>query len=321
MGRLVLFRGRKQMIGIKSIASYIPSGRIDNIAQAVSFDRDETFVLSKIGTATLSVKDAHEETSDLCAAAIKNLFTKNATLHPSDVQALIVVTQNGDGEGLPHTSAIVQHKVGLPTNIACFDVSLGCSGFVYGLYVIKGFMEAAGLKNGILVTCDPYSKIMDRNDRMTSLLFGDAATASWIGEDPIWELGPARFGTDGAGAEYLVTHNGCFHMNGRQVFNFASLKIIPHMQEVLQEAGLDLDTVDAYCLHQGSGAIVDAIAKRLGKNGERVIKDFFEAGNTVSSTIPLLLEHYAFDSHWKNLVMSGFGVGLSWGSAVLLRNA
>jgi 3-oxoacyl-[acyl-carrier-protein] synthase-3 len=308
------------MIGIKSIASYIPAGRIDNIAQAASFDRDEAFVQSKIGTPTLSVKDAGEETSDLCAVAVQNLLAKNPALRLEDVDALVVVTQNGDGEGLPHTSAIVQKKTGLPTHVACFDVSLGCSGYVYGLYVLKGFMEATGLKNGILVTCDPYSKIMDRSDRMTTLLFGDAATATWLGDDPVWELGPAKFGTDGTGADHLYVKDGFFHMNGRQVFNFASLKIIPHMQEVLEQAGLSLDTVDAYCLHQGSGAIVDAIAKRLGENGDRVVKDMFGAGNTVSSTIPMLMEHYAFgDSHWKNLVMSGFGVGLSWGSAVLFR--
>lgn len=308
------------MIGIKSIASYIPAGRIDNIAQAAAFDRDAAFVESKIGTPTLSVKDAGEETSDLCAVAVQNLLAKNPALRLEDVEALVVVTQNGDGEGLPHTSAIVQKKAGLPQHVACFDVSLGCSGYVYGLYVLKGFMEATGLKSGILVTCDPYSKIMDRSDRMTTLLFGDAATATWLGDDPLWELGPAKFGTDGNGADHLFVKDGFFHMNGRQVFNFASLKIIPHMQEVLEQAGLSLDTVDAFCLHQGSGAIVDAIAKRLGENGDRVVKNMFGAGNTVSSTIPLLMEHYAFeDSAWKNLVMSGFGVGLSWGSAVLFR--
>ncbi len=308
------------MVGIKSIASYIPAGRIDNIAQAAAFDRDAAFVESKIGTPTLSVKDAGEETSDLCAVAVQNLLAKNPALRLEDVEALVVVTQNGDGEGLPHTSAIVQKKAGLPQHVACFDVSLGCSGYVYGLYVLMGFMEATGLKNGILVTCDPYSKIMDRSDRMTTLLFGDAATATWLGDDPLWELGPAKFGTDGNGADHLFVKDGFFHMNGRQVFNFASLKIIPHMQEVLEQAGLSLDTVDAFCLHQGSGAIVDAIAKRLGENGDRVVKNMFGAGNTVSSTIPLLMEHYAFeDSAWKNLVMSGFGVGLSWGSAVLFR--
>lgn len=307
------------MIGIRSIASYIPEGRIDNIAQAQSFGRDEDFVHAKLGTTTLSVKADNEETSDLCVRAVQNLLAKNSDLKLDDVQALVVVTQNGDAEALPHTSAIVQHKLGLATHTACFDVSLGCSGYVYGLYVLKGFMQATGLKNAILVTADPYSKIMDRSDRMTTLLFGDAATATWLSEDPVWELGPARFGGDGGGAEYLVVKDGHFHMNGRQVFNFASLKIIPHMQEVLDELSMSLDDVDAFCLHQGSGAIVDAIAKRLGDNGTKVIKDMFGAGNTVSSSIPLLLEHYAFNDEWRNALLSGFGVGLSWGSALLVR--
>ncbi len=307
------------MIGIRSIASYIPEGRIDNIAQAQSFDRDEAFVDAKLGTRTLSVKAEGEETSDLSVRAVQNLLAKNPDLKLEDVQALVVVTQNGDAEALPHTSAIVQHKLGLPTHAACFDVALGCSGYVYGLYVLKGFMQALGLKNAILVTADPYSKIMNRSDRMTTLLFGDAATATWMGEDPVWELGPARFGGDGAGAEYLVVKDGHFHMNGRQVFNFASLKIIPHMQEVLDELDMSMDDVDAFCLHQGSGAIVDAIAKRLGDNGSKVIKDMFGAGNTVSSSIPMLLEHYGFDGKWGNTMLSGFGVGLSWGSALLVR--
>lgn len=307
------------MIGICSIASYIPEGRIDNIAQAHSFGRDEEFVQKKLGTTTLSVKAEDEETSDLCVRAVQNLLAKNPELKLENVQALVVVTQNGDAEGLPHTSAIVQHKLGLPTHAACFDLSLGCSGYVYGLYVLKGFMQAAGFKNAILVTADPYSKIMDRSDRMTTLLFGDAATATWLGEDPVWELGPARFGGDGAGADYLVVEDGHFRMNGRQVFNFASLRIIPHMQEVLDELDMSMDDVDSICLHQGSGAIVDAIAKRLGNNGSKVIKDMFGAGNTVSSSIPMLLEHYAFNNDWRNTLLSGFGVGLSWGSALLVR--
>lgn len=307
------------MIGIKSIASYIPAGRIDNIAQAASFDRDEDFILAKIGTKTLSLKDEQEETSDLVAAAVRNLLAKNPALKLDAVEALVVVTQNGDAEALPHTSAIAQHKIGLPTNVACFDVSLGCSGFVYSLYVLKGFMEAAGLKNGILVTADPYSKIMDRTNYSTSLLFGDAAAAIWLGSDPVWSLGPARFGTDGGGAEHLMVENGFFHMNGRQVLTFANTHIIAQMQEVLEQAKLSFDEVDAVLLHQGSAAIVDLLTKKLSGNEHKVIRDLLGIGNTVSSTIPLLMERYAFDSNWRHLVMSGFGVGLSWGSAVLFR--
>lgn len=309
------------MIGIRSIASYIPEGRIDNIAQAQKFGRDEDFVDAKLGTRTLSVKADGQETSDLAVQAVEKLLQANPALERSAIQALIVVTQNGDAEQLPHTSAIVQHKLGLPTTTACFDVGLGCSGYVYGLFVAKGFMQATGLKNAVLVTADPYSKIMDREDRMTTLLFGDAATATWLTDNqPQWLLGASAFGGDGGGADYLVVRDGHFHMNGRQVFNFASLKIIPHMQEVLDQAGLSFDDVQAICLHQGSGAIVDAIAKRLGdEHGHKVIKNMFGAGNTVSSSIPMLLEHYASNPEWNNVLISGFGVGLSWGSALLQR--
>lgn len=311
------------MIGIRSIASYIPEGRIDNIAQAEKFGRDLDFVDIKLGTRTLSVKGEHEETSDLAVRAVENLLAKSPELKRENIQALIVITQNGDAEQLPHTSAVVQHKLGLSTSIACFDLSLGCSGYVYGLYVIQGFMQATSLKNAVLVTADPYSKIMDREDRMTTLLFGDAATATWMSsEQPQWLLGASAFGGDGGGAEYLVVRDGHFHMNGRQVFNFASLKIIPHMQEVLDQAGLTFADVQAICLHQGSGAIVDAIAKRLGEeHGSKVVKDMFGAGNTVSSSIPMLLEHYGNNPDWKNVLISGFGVGLSWGSALLQRQA
>lgn len=309
------------MIGIRSIASYIPEGRIDNVAQAQSFGRDEEFVVNKLGTKTLSVKDEAQETSDLCVMAVDNLLAKNPQLKKDDIQALVVITQNGDAEALPHTSAVAQHKLGLPTTTACFDISLGCSGYVYGLYIVQGFMQATGLKNAVMVTADPYSKIMDRNDRMTTLLFGDAATATWMTSDePVWKLSAQSFGGDGAGAEYLKVENGHFFMNGRQVFNFASVKIIPNMQEVLDKVGLSFADVQAICLHQGSGAIVDAIAKRLGEeHAEKVIKDMFGAGNTVSSSIPMLLEHYADNPQWKNVLISGFGVGLSWGSALLQR--
>lgn len=308
------------MIGIKGIASYIPAGRIDNLVQAAFFDRDEAFVMAKIGTGTLALKDAAEETSDLCVAAVRNLLAKNPALRPDAIEALVVVTQNGDAEGLPHTSAIAQHKLGLPRHTACLDVSLGCSGFVYGLYVLKGLMEAANLKNGVLVTADPYSKIVDRSDRPTALLFGDAATATWIGEDPIWKLGPVRFGTDGGGAEHLVRKKGLFRMNGRAVLDFAGTRVVPQIEEVLQLAGLTLDTVDAILLHQGSATIIDLLVRNLGENGGKAIKDLCGVGNTVSSTIPLLLERYADAPNWRNLVISGFGVGLSWGSAVLVRN-
>lgn len=307
------------MIGIKSIASYVPAAGLDNYAQGAKFGKDEEFILGKIGSAFLPRKTDEQETSDLCVEAVNALFAANPELSRDSVDALIVVTQNGDAEGLPHTAAIVQDKLGLPTCVAAFDISLGCSGYVYGIYALKGFMEAAGLKNGLLVTADPYSKIVDPEDRNTTMLFGDAATATWMGEDPVWALGKAAFGTDGSGAAHLKVNDGVFFMNGRQVFNFALLKVPAHLHELLAQSALTPDDIDAFCIHQGSAAIVDAVARRFEDKPEKFVKDMVETGNTVSSSIPLLLEKHALDTRWQRVALSGFGVGLSWGSAILHR--
>ncbi|MDU9389186.1 ketoacyl-ACP synthase III [Pseudomonas sp. zfem002] len=307
------------MIGIKSIASYVPAAGLDNYAQGAKFGKDEEFILGKIGSAFLPRKGDEQETSDLCVEAVNALFAANPALSRDAIDALIVVTQNGDAEGLPHTAAIVQDKLGLPTHVAAFDISLGCSGYVYGIYALKGFMEAAGLKNGLLVTADPYSKIVDPEDRNTVMLFGDAATATWMGEDPVWALGKSAFGTDGSGAPHLKVTDGVFFMNGRQVFNFALLKVPAHLHELLEQSQLTADDIDAFCIHQGSAAIVDAVARRFEDKPEKFVKDMVETGNTVSSSIPLLLEKHALDTTWKRVAISGFGVGLSWGSAILHR--
>lgn len=307
------------MIGIKSIASYVPTEGLDNYAQGAKFGKDQDFIFGKIGSTFLPRKTAGQETSDLCVEAVKNLFASNPSLDPASIDALIVVTQNGDAEGLPHTAAIVQDKLGLPTHIAAFDISLGCSGYVYGIYAMKGFMEAAGLKNGLLITADPYSKIVDPEDRNTTMLFGDAATATWMGEEAAWQLGKSRFGTDGSGAEFLKVNDGVFFMNGRQVFNFALLKVPAHLHELLEASQLTADDVDLFCLHQGSAAIVDAVARRFEEDPDKFVKDMVETGNTVSSSIPLLLEKHVIDSAHKRVALSGFGVGLSWGSAIIER--
>ncbi|NER59060.1 ketoacyl-ACP synthase III [Pseudomonas sp. MAFF212428] len=307
------------MIGIKSIASYVPAQGLDNYAQGAKFAKDEEFILGKIGSAFLPRKADEQETSDLCVEAANVLFASNPQLSRDAIDALIVVTQNGDEEGLPHTAAIVQHKLGLPTHVAAFDISLGCSGYVYGIYALKGFMEAAGLKNGLLITADPYSKIVDPEDRNTTMLFGDAATATWMGEDAAWTLGKAKFGTDGAGAPHLKVSDGVFFMNGRQVFNFALLKVPAHLHELLGESSLQPGDIDAFCIHQGSAAIVDAVARRFEDDPSKFIKDMLETGNTVSSSIPLLLEKHVLGSDFKRVALSGFGVGLSWGSAIIQR--
>lgn len=307
------------MIGIRDIGVYLPAEAVDNLQRAREFGEADAFVTNKIGAVRLPRRHVEEETSDLAVAAVRELLAQNPDLTPDLIDALVIITQNGDSRGLPHTAAVVQHKLGLPPSVAAFDISLGCSGYVYGLYVMQGFLNASGLRNGILVTADPYSKIINSADRNTALLFGDAATATWIGEEPTWRLGRVAYGTDGSGAEALANRDGVLHMNGRAVFNFAAMKVAPHIEQLLAAEGLQSTDIDAYCLHQGSKAIVEAIARRFPEVAHRFIIDLRETGNTVSSSIPILLSKIIFDSPGVNVLISGFGVGFSWASALLHR--
>lgn len=307
------------MIGIENIASYIPSGRTDNTAADLlgKFDITEDFVINKIGVRQRATKAADEMTSDLACRALEALLTRTGL--PADaIEALIVVTQNPD-HNLPHVSALIHGRLKLAAQCAAFDVGLGCSGYVYGLSILQGFMLANGLQRGVLITADPYSKIVDPEDKNTALLFGDAATATLIGPDPVFTVGPFSFGTEGIAHEALACHGGQLSMNGRQVFNFAATRVAPHILALLERAGWDKTAVDAYLLHQGSKYIVDTICTRLGATPGQKRLGLLDVGNTVSSSIPLLLENELNNLNTRKIVLSGFGVGLSWASCLCER--
>ena len=306
------------MIGVKAISSYVPEQTIDNVKQARELGESDDFISTKIGALKLPCMPESWETSDMAVAAVKKLAEQHG-LDFEVVDAVVVVTQNGDGSGLPHTAAIVQDKLKLKGHVAAFDISLGCSGYVYGLSVVKGLMREAGLKNALLITADPYSKVIDRQDRITTLLFGDAATATWLTEGGVWRFGKPLLETDGSGACNLVVDNRTLSMNGRQVFNFASKKVPKQIREFLETNNLEATDIDVFCLHQGSASIVDAIAKRFPEVSDRFVSDISETGNTVSSSIPLLLEKILHHDGVNKILVSGFGVGLSWATNVLYR--
>src|SRR5262245_53717197 len=142
------------MIGIQAIGTYLPTDRIDNRDRQAQFEVDEAFLRDKSGMVRLATRAPGEETSDLCRSAFADLQRK-ARLRTEDIDCIVVCTQNPDGRGLPHTSAAVHAVLGFPDTCAAFDISLGCSGFVYGLSIIQGFMQANDLRKGLLFTADP----------------------------------------------------------------------------------------------------------------------------------------------------------------------
>jgi len=309
------------MIGIKYITSYIPENRIDNTNFLEQFDTTEDFLLNKTGMLRLAKKEDDEDTSDLCCKAVHKL-TNETGISLNDIECLIVCTQNPDNLGLPHTSAIVHGKLNLSTDCAVFDISLGCSGYVYGLSIIKGFMLTNNIKNGILITSDPYSKIIDKKDKNTALLFGDAATATWLGETPEWNIGRFCFGSDGKhhSAIQINPETKLLEMNGRAVFNFTA-KIIPeNIKRAIKINELKIDDIEKFILHQGSKYIRDTLIKKLKIEEKKTPFQAREYGNTISSSIPIILSEYIHSPH-KHILISGFGVGLSWASTVLTKHS
>lgn len=304
------------MIGIEAVASYIPENLVDNHTRLETFEVDADFIEQKTGMLKVARRGEGEETSDMACKAVQSLVAK-ADLDLQTIDCLIVCTQNPDAHGLPHTSAIVHGKLGLPRSCPVFDISLGCSGYVYGLSILKSFLESNGFTKGILITADPYSKILDESDRNTALLFGDAATATLVGDAPKWAIGNFVFGSDGSLGKAIEVskETGKFAMNGRGVFNFTATVVPGNIESAIEKNGLTKDAIGKFLLHQGSRYICTTIAKRLKVPLEKVPFGAAEYGNVVSSSIPMLLVDNIANK--DPMVLSGFGVGLSWGSCVI----
>jgi len=305
-----------KVIGIERVASYLPEQRLDNLARTTEFGVTQEWLESKLGFFQVARKGVEEDTSDLAAKACAKLLDSGV---PSEsLECIVVVTQNPDGFGLPHVAAAVHSALRARNDCVCFDLSMGCAGYVYGLSVVKGLMESNGLKRGLLITADPYSKIVDTSDRDTAMIFGDAATATLLGSDPVWEIGDCDFVTDGSERDaLLVGEDRQLSMNGRAVFNFCASTVPESVKRACSANGVGLGAVDKFLLHQGSRYIVDTIAERLGA-GDR--GGFYAAnyGNTVSSSVPLLLENNVGPTD-RLLALSGFGVGLACASTLLRR--
>ena len=307
------------MIGIKCIGSYIPQNRICNKDKLKKHGLSLDFIENKIGIQSISQKNREMTTSDMCVEAFNSLSKHYKTLDTSKIDFVCVCTQNGDYT-LPHTSAIVHKKLALSSNCATFDISLGCSGYIYSLLIAKSFMESNKLKRGLVFTADPYSNIIDLNDKNTSLLFGDAATVTLLSSDPIFIIGEGAFLTKGEEYGALIKEkNKKLFMDGRRIFNFVIRNVPLNIEQCLRKNRSFMNDIDIFMFHQASKYILDNLIKKLKIDEIKAPFVIGKYGNTVSSSLPLLLEEYMLDIKNKNVLLCGFGVGLSAASLILRR--
>ena len=278
---------------------------------------DPQFQREKLGIFSRRRLGKHEKPLDVACKACEKLFAAEH-VSPDAIDVLLVVSQTPE-RLLPQSASILQDRLGMKKDGLCaLDLPLGCSGFVYALSVAKGLMLAEGLSSALIVTCDCYSRIVNPADRDTASIFGDAATATLIRDAHI--LGKTHFGTDGSGATHLwLRDNGFLYMNGRAVFNFMMRRVAPSIKECLQKNTLSQGDIDFFLLHQPSKFLLDTIKEKLQLPDDKVPMRIAQCANTVSSSIPLLLEELqeTVGLSGKKLLLSGFGVGFSWATTVV----
>jgi 3-oxoacyl-[acyl-carrier-protein] synthase-3 len=325
---------------IRKIAFALPQGEVmsSTIAEWSGLKLD--LIEEKIGIKSRRFLSENEQPIDLALSACMRLLSLPDSPRKDAIKLLAVVTQNPDYR-IPHTSALLQHALGLGADTAAFDIGLGCSGYVYALSLVRSMMICEGIEDALIVTCDPYSRIMGAGDRDTIALFGDAATATWLSSEKGAVIGKMDFGTDGGGAENLIVRAGGsarpmsslyrsktdqtdrrdfrLHMNGRGIFNFMMERVPSSVERVLVKNNTTVKETDFFVFHQGSRFLLDQLSRRMGLEPDRVPCNIEKYGNTVSSSIPLLLGEMQDDGSLKGkqVVVSGFGVGLSWASALL----
>jgi 3-oxoacyl-[acyl-carrier-protein] synthase-3 len=304
--------------GISAIAVDIPDGRLDNSGRADQLEFSREFLERKIGSVKVSRLEPRESTVDIATRVAEKLFGQSG-LCPQSVDLIVLVTQTPCSGGIPHLSSRLHAALGLRSDAHFFDVSLGCSGWVNGLAIVKAYCEANGLNNAILVTADPYSRIIDPNDRNTVLLFGDGASATLVSRDFIFGIGRVVSLSDSSACNAISRGEGEFlSMNGRAVMEFARKAVPESIRRALTENQLTIPDIGCFYLHQGSRYIIEQLRATLGQTEISLPYVAAQYGNLVSSSIPVMVFN-----DWENVpprsVVCGFGVGLTSVATVLTR--
>ena len=289
-------------------------------------------IYSKTGIAQRHVADPNVCASDLGVEATKQLFERH-DIDPQSIDFLLLCTQTPDYP-LPTTACLMQERLGLPTHCGALDFNLGCSGFVYGLAMADGLIRTGACKRILLVTAETYSRYIDDADRSLRTIFGDGAAATLIEAADIPTLQHFRFGTDGAGADTLLATRGGarpesdahqprhrkrwksdLYMDGPSLMNFTVGKIPTLVEDILTESQTAKSDVNLFLFHQATRKMLEHLQTRLELDDERLPILMERCGNTVSSTIPILIDDLRkagrLTTGSKNM-MVGFGVGWSW---------
>lgn len=331
-------------IGISAVAACVPKRVMKNSDLAGFLNEDELKrTLGYIGIQEKRYVDEGVCASDLCCKAAEKLFADN-NVDPAEIDAVIFLSQTPDYRQ-PATAPSLAHRLGIPTSVLSFDVNLACSGYVYGLATSFAFMQNPGIRKALLLVGETMSKTISQKDRATVPLFGDAGTATLIEKG---DFGASAFSlnSDGSKMDVLkmpyggyrnpsceeglkevedehgnIKNGETLRMDGMEVFNFGIRAVPSDIRDLLAHLNKTIDDVDLLIYHQANKFMTDFFSKHLKVPATKTPYSLDRFGNTSSASVPLTIVSELFDkekfSARKSVLFSGFGSGLSWGTAWL----
>lgn len=325
---------------IKAISFYLPEKVVTNEQLVEEFPEwSVDKIAKKVGISERHIAAEDETAGDMAFKAAEKLIAENQ-IDKSAIDFVLLCTQSPD-YFLPSTSCIIQNKLGLPTKCGAFDFNLGCSGYEYGLAIAKSFLVSGVAKNVLLLTAETYNKHIHPKDKGNRTIFGDGASATLISADGFAKIGEFVLGSDGSGYDRLIHKTGAmrhylpmndYHedengtplssdhlfMDGKAIFDFTSDIVPPMIEETLKKNQMTSDNVDLYIFHQANRYMINYLRKLMEIDKDKFYVFMETVGNTVSSTIPIALCEAKKEGKLQgNVVLAGFGVGLSYGATVL----
>jgi len=340
----IVFKGIK----ISGISAVVPNNIVDNMAAHPKISKEEKKKIIKLtGVHEYRKAGANICTSDLCQKAAEILFEAMG-IKPNTIDCILFVTQTPDYR-LPSTACLLQDKLFCPKSTVAFDVNLGCSGFVYGLYIASSFIQSGGMNRVMLLCGDTQTKLGYKEDKNISFILGDAGTATIIEANSEAPPISMTLMTDGSRYDKLIVPAGGFRnpstsstrkiknradggirseehlfMDGMEIFNFSVTDVVRTIQTFMKKEHINISKIDYLVLHQANKFMTDKIARKLKFPLEKVPYSLKMFGNTSCASIPFTIVHHFSQmesSGKKHCLLSGFGVGLSWGVAdIVLDN-
>ena len=318
-------------ISITGLGCYVPERVLTNDELATIVDTTDEWIVERTGIKERHIAEPRQAASDLALPAARQAL-EQAGVDPSDLDLVVVATVTPD-MFFPSTGSLLASELGA-SDAAAYDLSAGCTGFMYALAQAYGTVAGGLTKNALVVGTETLSKIINWHDRATCVLFGDGAGAVVIGRVPDGGFKGFELGSDGEGGKELSIPGGgsrnpstaetvaqemhFLQMNGREVYKFATRVLVASAEKLLDELDLTVEDVDLYIPHQANKRIIDYAASKLGIPEEKVFVNVDRYGNTSSASIPLCLAQGVREGRLHEgtrVLMTGMGAGLTWGSA------